>query len=53
VVLGDMSAAVLERVVQYLHYKLKWSVARTPPPEFEIPPEQALELLVAANYLEC
>mmetsp|Transcript_29586 Transcript_29586/g.34043 ORF Transcript_29586/g.34043 Transcript_29586/m.34043 type:complete len:112 (-) Transcript_29586:4-339(-) len=49
----EMSGLILEKVVQYLHYKVKFSNSPTRVPEFKIDPEHALELLVAANYLDC
>lgn len=51
--LPDISSAVLERVVDYMLYKLKYNNSRVPIPEFALPPEIALEVLVAANYLDC
>eukprot|EP00560_Eucampia_antarctica_P002409 CAMPEP_0197833450 /NCGR_PEP_ID=MMETSP1437-20131217/19081_1 /TAXON_ID=49252 ORGANISM="Eucampia antarctica, Strain CCMP1452" /NCGR_SAMPLE_ID=MMETSP1437 /ASSEMBLY_ACC=CAM_ASM_001096 /LENGTH=108 /DNA_ID=CAMNT_0043437521 /DNA_START=136 /DNA_END=462 /DNA_ORIENTATION=+ len=49
----DISGIVLEKVVQYLHYKVKHSKSSGRLPEFPIQPEIALELCVAANYLQC
>ena len=49
----DMSGMVLERVVQYLHYKVKYTKTTGVIPQFTIEPEIALELCVAANYLQC
>jgi len=40
-------------VIQYLHYKVRYSESTTKIPEFKIEPEIALELLVASNYLDC
>jgi len=40
-------------VVDYLQYKDKYKNASGTIPEFVIDPEVALELLVAANYLDC
>lgn len=39
------------QVIQYFYYKTRYAKATTPP-EFEIEPSMALELLIAANYLE-
>ena len=45
---------MLEKVVQYFYYKLKHTGnTGTPLPEFKIEPEHALELLMAANFLDC
>jgi transcription elongation factor B subunit 1 len=49
----DIQGMVLEKVVKYLHYKFKHAKSTGKIPEFEIEPEVALELLVAANYLNC
>lgn len=49
----DISTAALERVIEYFHYKVKHSGATGPVPPFEVPPDAALELLIAANYLDC
>ena len=47
----EISSPVLERTVQYFYYKLRY--ANEPmPPEFPIEPSMALELLMAANYLD-
>eukprot|EP00891_Asterochloris_glomerata_P008133 jgi/Astpho2/8133/Aster-03069 len=49
----DISTPVLEKVCQYFHYKLQYQNAVTKSiPEFKFPPEMALELLRAANYLD-
>ena len=50
----EISGKVLEKVVQYFYYKLKHTGnTGTPLPEFKIEPEHALELLMAANFLDC
>eukprot|EP00585_Thalassiosira_rotula_P010871 CAMPEP_0196141660 /NCGR_PEP_ID=MMETSP0910-20130528/10143_1 /TAXON_ID=49265 /ORGANISM="Thalassiosira rotula, Strain GSO102" /LENGTH=103 /DNA_ID=CAMNT_0041402841 /DNA_START=147 /DNA_END=458 /DNA_ORIENTATION=+ len=49
----DMSSSALEKVVRYLHYKDRYSNCASRIPEFSIEPEEALELLVAASYLNC
>ena len=48
----EMSARVLEKVVQYFYYKLRYTNHSGPLPEFKIEPEFALELLMAANFLD-
>jgi len=48
----EISAKVLEKTVQYFYYKLKHTNHQGPLPEFKIEPEQALELLMAANFLD-
>ena len=49
----DITSSTLEQVVRYLHYKAQYTDASTRIPEFPIQPEAALELLVAAKYLDC
>eukprot|EP00816_Leptocylindrus_hargravesii_P008344 CAMPEP_0196811740 /NCGR_PEP_ID=MMETSP1362-20130617/20033_1 /TAXON_ID=163516 /ORGANISM="Leptocylindrus danicus, Strain CCMP1856" /LENGTH=102 /DNA_ID=CAMNT_0042187119 /DNA_START=43 /DNA_END=351 /DNA_ORIENTATION=+ len=49
----DINTQILEKVVEYLHYKVKYTDSTTRIPDFVIEPEIALELLVAANYLDC
>lgn len=48
----EIPAAVLEKLIQYLYYKVRYTNS-TRPPEFNIEPEIALDLLVAAGYLDC
>ena len=45
-------AKTLEKVVQYFHYKLRYTNHAGQLPEFKIDAEQALELLMAANFLD-
>lgn len=49
----DIAGYVLERVVRYLHYKAQYSNSSARIPDFVIEPEVALELLIAAKYLDC
>jgi hypothetical protein len=49
----DLSAYVLEQVIRYLHYKSQYSRSNSRIPEFPIDPAVALELLIAAKYLDC
>jgi len=48
----DISTPILEKIVQYFYYKLKYTNSTTSIPEFSIDPETALELLMAANFLD-
>ena len=48
----EISAKTLEKVVQYFHYKLRYTNHAGQLPEFKIDAEQALELLMAANFLD-
>merc|ERR1711907_805259 len=49
----EINSVVLEKVCQYFHYKLKFTNSTQPQiPDFLIEPEVALELLMAANYLD-
>ena len=48
-----ISTAILEKVCQYFYYKKKYSKVVTEKiPDFEIDPKIALELLMAANFLD-
>ena len=38
--------------MQYFYYKLRYTNHQGTLPEFKIEPENALELLMAANYLD-
>mmetsp|Transcript_4674 Transcript_4674/g.6638 ORF Transcript_4674/g.6638 Transcript_4674/m.6638 type:complete len:102 (+) Transcript_4674:99-404(+) len=49
----DITGRILEKIVQYLHYKSQNNKCKGRIPEFSIEPEIALELLVAASYLDC
>eukprot|EP00004_Rigifila_ramosa_P028799 TRINITY_DN989_c0_g1_i1.p1 TRINITY_DN989_c0_g1~~TRINITY_DN989_c0_g1_i1.p1 ORF type:complete len:104 (+),score=27.28 TRINITY_DN989_c0_g1_i1:35-346(+) len=47
----EIRGAVLEKVCEYFYYKLKYE--NTPDhPEFPLDPEIALEVLMAANFLD-
>lgn len=48
----DMAGYILERIVRYFHYKAQYENSNTRIPEFLIDPEVALELLVAAKFLD-
>jgi transcription elongation factor B subunit 1 len=49
----DISSHILEKVIEYLLYKVRYNESNSKVPEFKIEPEIALELLVASNYLDC
>merc|ERR1719164_138804 len=49
----EISTDILEKVIQYFHYKVKYTNSTVRIPEFQIEPEIALELLMAANFLDC
>ena len=49
----EISTEVLEKIIQYFHYKQRWTNSREPVPEFQVSPEEALNLLMAANFLDC
>ena len=44
---------VLSKVCQYFTYKVRYTNSSTEIPEFPISREIALELLMAANFLDC
>lgn len=49
----EINTPILERVMQYLHYRRKHLASTTPIPEFDVSSEEALELIMAANFLDC
>lgn len=49
---GEISGVVLEKVCEYLYYNQKHAESKDVP-DMEIPPELCLELLIAADYLDC
>ena len=49
----EISSQVLEKVIHYLYYKVRYGNTNEKVPVFDIPPDIALELLMASNYLEC
>ncbi|GAO49568.1 putative transcriptional elongation regulator Elc1/Elongin C [Saitoella complicata NRRL Y-17804] len=55
VTLDTIDGRLLEKICEYMHFSDKWrhtSVTGEDVPEFDIPPEMALELLVAADFLD-
>jgi hypothetical protein len=51
--LMDIQSHTLIRVCQYMQYKVRYTNSSTEIPEFKIAPEIALDLLMAANFLDC
>ncbi|CAM9431351.1 unnamed protein product, partial [Discosporangium mesarthrocarpum] len=49
----DISTPILEKVIQFVYYKAREKQDATRIPEFHIEPELAVELLMAANFLDC
>lgn len=49
----ELDTPVLEKVIEYFHYKHRYNNSRVPIPEFQIAPDMAIDVLIAANYLEC
>ncbi|KAK6760105.1 hypothetical protein RB195_021570 [Necator americanus] len=48
----EIPSHVLQKVCQYFAYKVRYTSSATEIPEFNITPEVALELLMAANFLD-
>ena len=48
----EISTPILEKVIEYFYFKLKYSHSTTEIPEFKIEPEIALDLLMASNFLD-
>ena len=51
--LPEISTNVLEKIVQYFYYKVRYTNSSQRVPQFDMEPEIALELLMASNYLDC
>jgi len=49
----EIPSHVLQKVCVYFTYKQKYTNSASEIPECPIPPEMALELLMAANFLDC
>ena len=49
----EIPSAILERLIQYMYYKVRYTNSAQRIPDFQIEPEMALELLIAAGYLDC
>lgn len=49
----EIPSHVLQKVCMYFAYKVRYTNSSTEIPEFPIAPEIALELLMAANFLDC
>ena len=49
----EIPSLVLEKLIQYLYYKVRYTNGTQRLPDFPIEPEIALELLIAAGYLDC
>ncbi|KAM7342754.1 hypothetical protein DOY81_004480 [Sarcophaga bullata] len=49
----EIPSHILQKVCIYFTYKVRYTNSSTEIPEFPIAPEIALELLMAANFLDC
>ncbi|KRX46044.1 Transcription elongation factor B polypeptide 1 [Trichinella nativa] len=49
----EIPSHILQKVVHYFQYKTVYTNSSTEIPDFPIQPELALELLMAANFLDC
>uniref|UniRef100_A0A8C0DZ50 Elongin-C n=1 Tax=Balaenoptera musculus TaxID=9771 RepID=A0A8C0DZ50_BALMU len=49
----EIPSHVLSKVCMYFTYKVRYTNSSTEIPEFPVAPEIALELLMAANFLDC
>lgn len=48
----ELSTDVLEMVIKYLEFKLKWDSAPPPIPKFHVEVNMIIPLLLASNYLD-
>lgn len=49
----EISGVILEKVIQYFYYKVRYTNSPQRVPNFNIEPEIVLELSMACNYLQC
>ena len=49
----EISACILEKVIQYLYYKVRYTNSSQRVPEFDVDASSSLELLMVSNYLDC
>ena len=49
----EIPSVILEKVIQYLYYKVRYTNSVMRVPEFVVEPEYALDMLMASNYLDC
>lgn len=49
----EIPGIIMEKLIQYLYYKVRYSNSTQRVPEFKVEPEIALELLIASGYLDC
>ena len=52
ITMQNVTGRILEKVLEYLYYKFKYTDCQGPIPEFQIDDEVVLDLLIAANYLQ-
>ena len=50
--LPEISGHILEKIIKYMYYKVRYTNSNQRVPTFEIAPEVALELLMSSNYLD-
>ena len=50
--LPSIDAPVLEKAIQYFHYKYRYDNDPDNRPPFQVPPEMALDLMLVAHYLD-
>merc|ERR1711893_466333 len=53
IVFKAIPSHVLARVCDYFNYKAKYTNTTSEIPEFPVDPDMALEVLMAANFLDC
>ena len=49
----EISSVILEKVIRYMYFKVRYTNSSQRVPNFDIEPEICLELLTAADYLAC
>lgn len=49
----SVAGIILEKAIQYMYYKVRYTNSARGVPNFNIEPEISMELLVFAAYLDC
>eukprot|EP01084_Bolivina_argentea_P091208 164204_1 len=53
VTFGDIRAPILEKVIQYMYYNVKYTSTSSKAPDFPVELDMAIELLKISHFLEC
>lgn len=51
--LDDIASPIVEKVIEYLYFRMRYSKTSGEIPDFKIHPDMAIDVLMAAHYLSC